>query len=109
MNGKRWTVQDRFGNEIYLTHERCEHIIAPENHPEMTDYEEQLKDTIKSGQRTQDSLVPNKYYYRKAFDNLPDGNNYIVSVVIFKTDVDEEGNSTANNFIVTAYQNFIYR
>jgi len=109
MNGKRWTVQDRFGNEIYLTHERWEHIIAPENHPEMTDYEEQLKDTIKSGQRTQDSLVPNKYYYRKAFDNLPDGNNYIVSVVIFKTDVDEEGNSTANNFIVTAYQNFIYR
>lgn len=109
MDGKRWTVQDRFGNEIYITNERWEHIIAPEDHPEMTDYEEQLKDTIKSGQRTQDSLVSNKYYYRKSFDNLPDGNNYIVSVVIFKIEVDEEGNSTPNNFIVTAYQNFIYR
>jgi len=109
MNGKRWTVQDRFGDEIYLTNERWEHIIAPENHPEMTGYEEQLQDTIKSGQRTQDSLVSNKYYYRKAFDNLPDGNNYIISVVIFKVEVDEEGNSTPNNFIVTAYQNFIYR
>jgi hypothetical protein len=109
MNGKRWTVQDRNGNEIYLTPERWEHIIAPENHPDMAGYEEQLRTTIKSGQRTQDSLIPNKYYYRKAFNNLPNGNNHIIAVAIFKLSVDEEGNSVANNFIVTAYQNFIYR
>ncbi len=25
-SGKRWTVQDRYGNSIYLTRERWEHI-----------------------------------------------------------------------------------
>jgi hypothetical protein len=31
---ERWTVRDRFGNEIYLTQERWEHIVLPFNHPE---------------------------------------------------------------------------
>jgi len=38
MEGKRWTVRDRYGYEIYLTEERWEHIIDPENHPEMEAY-----------------------------------------------------------------------
>ena len=109
MDGKRWTVQDRYGNQIYLTQERWEYIIPAENHPGMASYEKQLQETIKSGQRTQDSLIPNKYYYRKAFENLPDGNNYVIAVAVFKLSVDDEGNSVANNFIVTAYQTFIYR
>ncbi|MEK7278646.1 MAG: hypothetical protein AAB342_01020 [Chloroflexota bacterium] len=109
MDGKRWVVQDRFGNQIYLTQERWKHIIAPENHPGMAGYEKQLQDAIKSGERTQDTLIPNKYYYRKAFENLPDGNNYIIAVTVFKLTVDDEGHSVANNFIVTAYQTFIYR
>lgn len=109
MTGKRWTIQDRYGQAIYLTDERWQHIIAPENHPGMAGFEEQLQETIKSGRRTQDSLIPNKYYYRKAFENLPDGNNHIIAVVVFRTSVDAEGNSVADNFVVTAYQNFIYR
>ncbi|MBE9128647.1 MULTISPECIES: hypothetical protein [unclassified Coleofasciculus] len=32
--GQRWTVRDRYSNDIYLTEERWEHIIDLENHPE---------------------------------------------------------------------------
>lgn len=39
----RWTVRDHFGNEIYLTRERWEHIVEPINHPEMEEFEEHLK------------------------------------------------------------------
>jgi hypothetical protein len=41
--GKRWTIQDQYGNPIYLTQERWHHIIDETNHPEMEDYEEYLK------------------------------------------------------------------
>lgn len=34
-NMKRWTVRDRYGNDIYLTQERWGHIVQPLNHPEM--------------------------------------------------------------------------
>ncbi len=46
---KRWTVYDHDGNVIYLTEERWAHIIDPMNHPEMVDYEELLKTTIRKG------------------------------------------------------------
>ena len=69
----RWKVQDRYGNYIYLTQERWEHIIDPLNHPEMKNYEEGLKETVQSGVRKQDSLNPQKYRYSKEFDNLPSG------------------------------------
>jgi hypothetical protein len=59
--GRRWTVQDRYGNAVYLTHERWHHIIEVMNHPEMALYEECLKETIQLGQRRQDSLNPQKY------------------------------------------------
>ena len=52
-----------YRNEIYLTHERWQHIIASINHPEMTNYEEHLKVTIRHGTRSQDSLNPQKYRY----------------------------------------------
>lgn len=47
----RWTVQDRYGNSIYLTQERWEHIIESINHPEIEDYEEELKETVRTGYR----------------------------------------------------------
>jgi len=37
--GKRWIVDDRYGNKVYLTHERWEHIIDALNHPEMANCE----------------------------------------------------------------------
>ena len=45
-SGKRWTVQDREGNPIYLTAERWQHNTEGNNHPEMADYEDHLKTTI---------------------------------------------------------------
>ena len=44
--GIRWKIHDRYGNEIYLTHERWQHITAPINHPDMVNCEEHLKATI---------------------------------------------------------------
>lgn len=58
--GRRWIEQDRFGNEIYLTDERWEHITNPMNHPEMLEYEEDLRETIRVSRRKQDALNPQK-------------------------------------------------
>ena len=71
--GKRWVVRDRYDNEVYLTQERWEHITEPMNHPEMSGYEEHLRETIQSGKRKQDSLNPQKRRYVKPFDDLAEG------------------------------------
>jgi hypothetical protein len=103
-NGVRWTVRDRDGREIYLTQERWEHILEPTNHPEMEDFEEELKQTIQQSRRQQDPLNPQKYTYTKAFNHLMLDNTHIVAVVLFR--FREHGNRppVANNYIVTAYQ-----
>ncbi len=101
---KRWTVYDRYGNDIYLTQERWEHIIHPLNHPEMLPYESYLKETIQSGQRKQDALNPGKYRYVKAFSDLAESNTHIVAIVLFKFSEGEEGRPVPNSYVVTAYQ-----
>ena len=62
-SGKRWTVNDRDGNPIYLTDERWRHITNAENHPEMLGFEEDLKTALRQGRRTQEPLNPRKYRY----------------------------------------------
>lgn len=79
-------------------------IIESINHPEMEDYEEELKETLTTGSRKQDSLNPQKYRYSKKFDNLPASNTHIVAIVLFKLQEREMGEILSNNFIVTAYQ-----
>ncbi|MBI5839848.1 MAG: hypothetical protein HZB19_07075 [Chloroflexi bacterium] len=100
----RWTVQDRFGNSIYLTQERWEHIIEAINHPEMEDYEDELMETIQKGTRKQDPLNPQKYRYSCRFDNLPQDNTHIVAIVLFRLYERGIGEIESHNFIVTAYQ-----
>ena len=102
--GKRWTVRDRYGNDIYLTHERWKHIVEPINHPEMLAYEEHLEATIRTGKRRQDLLNPQKYRYTRAFDDLAEDNTHIVAIVLFRFSKDASGNPVPNNYIVTAYQ-----
>ncbi|MBI5829249.1 MAG: hypothetical protein HZB20_06845 [Chloroflexi bacterium] len=102
-DGKRWTTRDRHGNDVYLTEERWEHIISPENHPELAEYEQGLKETIRAGVRQQDSLNPRKYRYGKAFTRLPMGNTHIVAVVLFAFIETESGRPQANNYVTTAY------
>ena len=85
----RWTVHDRYGNAIYLSQERWEHIVAAINHPEMLEYEIELQETIRSGLRKQDALNPHKYRYTKEFFHFRSG---------------EQAEPLPNNYIVTAYQ-----
>lgn len=102
--GRRWTVRDCYGNEIYLTQERWEHIIEDGNHPEMAECEEQLKETIRTGNRKQDSLNPRKYRYLKAFGRLAEDNTHIMAIVLFGFGLDDRGKPVFNNFITTAFQ-----
>lgn len=102
-SGQRWTVKDKNGNSIYLTNERWEHITEPINHPEMADYEAELKETIRSGKRTQDPINPQKYRYSLTFDNLVADNTHMIALVLFRFR-EQDGEVTPNNYIVTAYQ-----
>jgi hypothetical protein len=103
-DGRRWTVHDSYGNEIYLTHERWEHITESFNHPEMGNYEEHLRETIRQGRRRQDVLNPQKYRYVRAFGDLAKDNTHIVAIVLFRFGEGEAGGPVPNNYIVTAYQ-----
>lgn len=107
-DGKRWTVEDKDGNPIYLTEERWRHIIDAGNYPELADYKEHLKRTIKRGHRRQEPLNPRKYRYVSPFNDLPDDSNYIVTIALFGFDVDENGNITPNNYVTTAFFKHIW-
>jgi hypothetical protein len=100
----RWIVKDKYGNTIYLTQERWQHVIETTNHPEMEDYEDELKETVHLGVRRQDPVNPQKYRYTKAFDNLPSHNTHIVAIVLFSLKENDAGVIETNNFIATAYQ-----
>lgn len=78
--------------------------IEPHNHPEMSAYEEQLKETLRSGVRQQDSLNPLKYRYVKAFTDLVQDNTHLVAIVLFRFRPDEIGKLLPNNYVATAYQ-----
>ncbi len=104
MSGKLWSLRDRYGNHIYLTNERWEHITNPLNHPEMLDYAGELKETLRVGKRRQDPLNPKKYRYVKAFDNLVADNTHIIAIVLFRLKADKSGKPEPNNYVVTAYQ-----
>lgn len=103
-DGVRWRVFDRLGNPVYLTQERWEHITENDSHPEMEDFEEELKETIRQGRRRQVPVQPQKYEYSKAFDYLLENNTHLVAIVLFRLRENEQGRPVANNYIVTAYQ-----
>ncbi|HNS49911.1 MAG TPA: hypothetical protein PKO09_01880 [Anaerolineae bacterium] len=101
---RRWMVQDRYGNDIYLTQERWEHIVDPLNHPEMAEYEEELQRTVSTGKRKQDPLAPQKFRYSMEFVGLAEDNTHVVAIVLFGFSRDAAGNPIPNNYLVTAYQ-----
>ena len=105
-SGKLWTQRDRYGNDVYLTHERWRHITEAVNHPELEPYLKHVRETIRNGRRKQDSILANAYKYYHAFDDLPQGMNHVVVVVIFKNVLDAFGKSRSEKFIVTAYLQF---
>lgn len=95
-------IYDKFGNSIYLTDERWNHIV--EFHEEMFNYKKHLLKTLKVGKRKQDPLDPSIYTYYHKFSDLEQGFNYIIVVVKFGFKETYE----PNNFVLTAYQKFIY-
>lgn len=106
-SGKRWTIRDHDGNLIYLTEERWRHITEDENHPEMADYEDQLKTTLKKGKREQEPLNPRKYRYTHFFNNLAGSFNHLVAIVLFGFDVNNQGETESNNYVTTAFLKYM--
>ena len=102
-SGKRWTIRDREGSAIYLSEERWHHIVGADNHPEVADYEGHLKITLQKGRRRQEPLNPRKYRYSHLFDDLPNGFNNVVAIVLFGFDVNERGKTIPNNYVATAF------
>ena len=102
-NGRRWSVRDQYGNEIYLTDERWEHIIDPLNHPEMAEYEGELQVTLQTGKRKQDAINPQKYRYSLSFDGLAEDNTHLVTMVLCHFVEDADSKAIPNNYVFTAY------
>ena len=99
---RRWTVQDHYGNEIYLIEERWTHIA--DQHDELEGRLDDLLDTLRYGRRKQEALEPQKYRYRRQYDDLLYGYNHIVAVVVFRYDA----SGVSNNFVITAWGAYIH-
>ena len=102
-DGQLWIQRERFGNEIYLTRERWQHIIEPDNHPEVEPYLDYLRETIRLGQRKQDSYDANSYRYYRVFPDLPDDNTHLVVCVRFRWYTEPDGTIREEKFVTTAY------
>ncbi len=102
---RKWTVQDRYGNTIYFTEERWQHIL--ESRPELEPYFDMFLETLRIGRRNQDPLIPNEYRYYRRFDELLPENNHLVIVVVFKTRLDEQCQYVPNNFVLTGWAKYI--
>ena len=101
-DGKLWTQRDRFGNEIYLTHERWAHIIDPDNHPEIEPFFDDMRETIRLGRRRQDRYDPDGYQYYRSFPGLHNDNTHLVVCVRFRWSIDS-GGMVREKFVTTAY------
>jgi hypothetical protein len=102
---RKWTVQDRYGNTIYFTEERWQHIL--ESRPELEPHFDMFLETLRTGRRQQDPLIPNENRYSQRFDELLPENNHVVVIVVFKTRLNEQGQYVPNNFVVTGWAKYI--
>jgi hypothetical protein len=84
-------VRDRRGALIELTDERWAHICQA--HPELTDHQEQILDTVRWGSRNQDPLDPSLWKYSRPWPDLPEDFTHLIVVV----------RQRKTRFIVTAY------
>ncbi len=74
----------------------------------MASYENHLKTTLQQGRRRQEPLNPRKYRYSHSFDDLPEDFNYLVAIVLFGFDINEQGETIPNNFVATAFLKHIH-
>lgn len=89
-------IRDKYGNTIYLTDERWQHIV--ERHFEIKNLKDEVLKTIRTGKRRQDKLFPDTFYYLRACKNLPVDFTHIEVVVLSRVK-----GKQLNNFVVTAY------
>lgn len=105
-SSKAWTVQDRHGNQIYMTWERWAHIIDPDNHPEVEPFFDLVALTIQRERRRQDKYDPNGYQYYHLYHELPDGNTHLVVCVRFRWSTHTDSTVEEEKFVTTAYFQF---
>lgn len=65
---------------------------------------DELRRTLRAGQRRQDPLNPQKYRYSHPFRGLAYDNTHVVVIVLFRFEEDESGRPMRNNHVVTAFQ-----
>jgi hypothetical protein len=85
---QRWTIYDRYGNQLYLTEERWRHAL--EKRPWLGDLFDDVFDAVRRGRRQQDPLNPRKYkYYLRCPKLLPEflSSYYLPSTLVRLTDV----------------------
>ena len=99
-------VIDRWGNEIYITSERWEHIL--ERHDELTDLFDEVLETLRRGKRRQESLDLNRYRYRRLCLALLPEFNHIIVAVVFRIQIQPDGTEIPNNFVTSAWGVDIY-
>jgi hypothetical protein len=92
----REEVTDRYGNVIYLTDERWQHIV--EGHARLDGHRAEILSTVRSGKRRRSPYHPDPFFYKKTFRHLKGRLNKIEVVVVFHWQGDKP-----NNFVVTAY------
>jgi len=103
----RWTIHDRYGNEIYLTQERWLYILR--YHPQLDGLLDELLDSLHKGRRRQQPEDASRYKYYQSCVELPPEYNTIVVVVKFTTQMQADGAFAPNNFVITAWATYIYR
>ena len=102
----KWTVRERWGNEIYLTEERWQHTL--ERHKELTGLLNEILETLRRGRRRQEALDPNRYRYRRPCAALPSEFSHIVVAVVFRYKEHSDGTRLPNNFVTSAWGVDIY-
>lgn len=80
---QRWEVYDRYGNKIYMTSERWQHILH--SRPWLADCHGEMLMTLRQGRRKQDTLNSRKYkYYWPCNTLLPDFNHNCCCRVVWR-------------------------
>ena len=103
---ERWEVHDRYGNHIYMTSERWQHVL--QSRPWLAEYHADLLNALRQGRRKQDTLDARKYKYYWPCDRLRPEFNHLVAIVLFGETRDSQGRMIANNYVVTAWAVFLY-
>lgn len=94
-------VYDRWGNKIYITAERWDHILH--RHEELSGLFDELLNTLQFGRRRQEVLDPNRYRYYHPCRLLPLEFNHIVVAVVFRYQESQNGILQPNNFVTSAW------